>query len=67
MKNGLISLKVQQSLKLTEASATIADLKGDRAYTEANDPRKKFNREPRVGGTAAIDLATRRCRVFPGG
>jgi hypothetical protein len=59
IKNGLISLKVQQSLKLTEASATIADLKSDRVYTEANDPRKKFNREqPGMSGAAAMDMAT---------
>jgi hypothetical protein len=59
MNNGLINLKVQQSLKLTEASATIADLKSDRVYTDANDPRKKFNREqPGMSGMAATDLAT---------
>jgi hypothetical protein len=45
MSKGLLDMKVQQSLKLTEASATIADLKGDRVYTDANDPRKKFSRE----------------------
>ena len=45
MNKGLLDIKVQQSLKLTEASATIVDLKSDRVYTDANDPRKKFSRE----------------------
>jgi len=45
MKKGLLDMKVQQSLKLTEVFATIADLKGERVYTDANDPRKRFGRE----------------------
>jgi hypothetical protein len=57
MNKGLIDLKVQQSLKLTDASATISDLKGERAYTPANDPTKKFMREQ--AGTSGQDLANR--------
>jgi hypothetical protein len=53
MNKGLLDMKVEQSLKLTEASATIVDLKSDRVYTDANDPRKKFMRaQP---GTAGAD------------
>jgi hypothetical protein len=58
MNEGLINLKVQQSLKLTEASATIDGLKGERAYTPANDPRKKFMRsQPGTTGQDAINYA----------
>jgi len=56
MNKGLINLKVQQSLKLTEASATITNLKGERAYTPANDPTKKFMRQAASGQDLA-DLA----------
>jgi hypothetical protein len=56
MNKGLISLKVQQSLKLTEASATITKLKGERAYTPANDPTKKFMHQATSGQDLA-DLA----------
>ena len=37
-----VNLKIQQSLKLTEAFATVGNLKSDRAYTPANDPRRKW-------------------------
>jgi len=53
MMGAPVSLQVQQSLKLTTASATIADLKGERTYTSANDPVKRFAREQ--PGTAAQD------------
>jgi hypothetical protein len=53
MNEGPINLKVQQSLKLTDSSATIANLKGERAYTSANDPTKKFMREQ--PGTSGYD------------
>ena len=56
MNKGLINLKVQQSLKLTEASATIAKLKGERVYTPANDPTKKFMHQASSGQDLA-DLA----------
>ena len=58
MNGGPITLKVQQSLKLTEDSATIDKLKGERAYTPANDPYKKFNKEqPGWAGDAAYGKA----------
>ena len=53
MNEGPINLKVQQSLKLTDSSATIANLKGERAYTSANDPTKKFMRQQ--PGTSGYD------------
>jgi len=37
-KDGPIDIKVASSLKLTEISATVADLKSERGYTEENDP-----------------------------
>jgi hypothetical protein len=49
MHQAPVQLKIQQSLKLTENSATIGDLKGERAYSPANDPVKKFNREQSGG------------------
>jgi hypothetical protein len=45
MKEGPVAMKVVESLKLTEASAVIADLKGERTYSPANDPVRKFMRE----------------------
>ncbi len=48
-----VGLRVQQSLKLTTASVTVADLKGERVYTSANDPVKQFMREQ--PGTAGYD------------
>ncbi|MDD2762516.1 MAG: hypothetical protein PHE83_00925 [Opitutaceae bacterium] len=58
MNAGPINLRVQQSLKLTENSAVIANLKGERAYTPANDPYQKFNREqPGGSGDAVFGLA----------
>jgi hypothetical protein len=58
MNGGPITLKLQQSLKLTEDSATIAKLKGERAYTPANDPYRKFNKEqPGFAGDAAYGKA----------
>ena len=57
MNGGPVNLRVQQSLKLTPASATIANLKGERAYTPANDPGKRFMREQ--PGTNAQDMIAR--------
>jgi hypothetical protein len=42
MYEGPVSLRVAHSLKLTEACASIADLKGERAYTPGNDPVRKY-------------------------
>lgn len=41
-ENEKLNLRVQQSLKLTTAFATIGDLKSDRAYTPATDPGRKW-------------------------
>ncbi len=43
-KNGPINLKVTPSLKLTEISANIADLKGIPAYSFENDPSTKLTK-----------------------
>jgi len=59
MGKGTLNIKVQDSLKLTEASATIAKLKGERAYTPANDPTKKFmNQQPGSNSEAMAGMAT---------
>jgi hypothetical protein len=58
MGKGTLNIKVQDSLKLTEASATIAKLKGERAYTPANDPTKKFmNQQPGSNSEAMAGMA----------
>ncbi|MFA5056885.1 MAG: hypothetical protein WC485_02125 [Opitutaceae bacterium] len=58
MDEGPVTLRLQQSPKLTENSAVIAKLKGERAYTPANDPYRKFSREqPGGGGDAVMNLA----------
>jgi hypothetical protein len=58
MNGGPVTLQVQQSLKLTEDSATIAKLKGVRAYTAANDPTKKFMRhQPGAAGQESVNYA----------
>ena len=57
MDRGPVGFKIEQSLKLTEASATIVGLKGERAYTSANDPVKAFVRQQ--PGTAGLDMVGR--------
>ena len=44
MDRGSIKLKVEPALKLTESSAAVSNLKGERAYTLANDPTVRFQR-----------------------
>ena len=44
MDKGSIKLRVEPALKLTESSANVANLKGERAYTLANDPTVQFHR-----------------------
>ena len=39
-----VVLKVDRTLKLTDSSASVTDLKGERAYTLANDPIVKFQK-----------------------
>jgi hypothetical protein len=55
MQGGGVNLKFEQSLKLTEASASIANLKFDRAYTPANDPGRKFQQNQEFQDEAAND------------
>lgn len=58
-RNRNTALKVSNSLKLTAASAQLDGLEAGPAYTPANDPKHKFNRESgAAGGAAAVqDLA----------
>ena len=51
MNQAPVEFRIQQSLKLTEHSATIGDLKGERAYSPANDPVKKFVHEQPGGAS----------------
>ena len=44
MDRGLNRFKVAPSLKLTEASASVANIKAERSYTLANDPTVQFER-----------------------
>ena len=44
MDRGPVSLKIDPSLKLTESSATVTNLKAERSYTLANDPTANFVR-----------------------
>ena len=53
MSRGPVNMKVDQELKLTEASATVQELKSERAYTPANDPVRKFRRE-QTGGASHL-------------
>jgi hypothetical protein len=42
MDRGMSKLKIDSSLKLTESLAIVANLKGERSYTRANDPTVRF-------------------------
>lgn len=54
------NVKVDKKLKLTAASVRIEKLRGERAYTPANDPRLQFERESgaATGAAAAADVAS---------
>ncbi len=54
MDRGKTAMKVIRELKLTESSATIADLKGERAYTPENDPVKRFSKQQMGSSGQAI-------------
>jgi hypothetical protein len=62
--SGPINMKMTPSLKLTQISADISNLKGNRAYTFANDPSVKLTRgiaegaEVNAGSHAAVSQAT---------
>jgi hypothetical protein len=57
MALGSVNLKFEQLLKLTEASANVANLKFDRAYTPGNDPYIKFQRNQEVQNEAINSAA----------
>ncbi len=44
MNFGVSKFKIDPALKLTETSATVTNLKGERAYTLGNDPTVRFQR-----------------------
>lgn len=48
-----LSIKIDDTLKLSTRSATVTDLKGERTYTRENDPRTKFNRSFATGAGAS--------------
>ncbi len=48
-----LSIKIDDTLKLSTRSATVTDLKGERTYTRENDPRTKFNRAFATGAGAS--------------
>lgn len=48
-----LSIKIDDTLKLSTRSANVADLKGERTYTRENDPRTKFNRAFATGAGAS--------------
>lgn len=50
-RKGLLNIRIDEMLKVSRTFATISDLKGERAYTPANDPRRKFLEV--AGGTGA--------------
>jgi hypothetical protein len=54
--NGPISMKVIPLLKLTKSSAVVANLKGERAYTFANDPAVKMTRS--MNQSASLDVGS---------
>jgi hypothetical protein len=47
-RNGPVNLKLTPGLRLTEVSASIANLKSERSFTPANDPYAKFTRASSV-------------------
>lgn len=53
-KDGPVNLKVDSGLRLTESSATIANLKAEPAYTPGHDPYTRFTRQM---SKAASDFA----------
>ena len=70
MDRGPVNMKVFQELKLTESSATVLDLKGERAYTPGNDPIRRMQRgladseNSLAGSEAAKNLYATRLQNF---
>ncbi|MBI5425514.1 MAG: hypothetical protein HZA32_15655 [Opitutae bacterium] len=54
-----LGIKISDTLKMTTRSASVTELKGERAYTRENDPRTKFNRSfaNSAGASAATGAA----------
>lgn len=55
-----LRFKLEPSLKLADASASVAKLKGERAYAPGSDPRRKYDSASgaAAGAAAVADLAT---------
>ena len=51
-----LKLKIDSTLKMTTAFATIADLKAERAYTPARDPRHHANDAVEMAGDASASV-----------
>jgi tetratricopeptide (TPR) repeat protein len=64
MNRGTVKLQINPSLKLTEALAIVANLKGERSYTLANDPTARHLRglaqsaQLTAGNEAALNQAS---------
>lgn len=56
MRANPVTLKINESLKVTRKSATIEKLRGERAYTPGADPHRKFAREVGIAAGAAADV-----------
>ena len=56
MNEGPVSLRVAHSLKLTEASASIAELKGERVYTPGNDPQRIYGAKQAASAGYSPDI-----------
>jgi hypothetical protein len=56
---GTARMRIDNGLKLAGTPVTLGDLKAERAYTPARDPRRKFNRmaASSAGASAAVDLS----------
>lgn len=54
-----LGIKISDALKMTTRTASVTELKGERAYTRENDPRVKFNRAfaNSAGASAASSAA----------
>jgi hypothetical protein len=64
MREGDVSLKISENLKLEEGLIPIENLKGERAYTPQNDPNRRFRAQAASGmvADAGSDAAVSRLR-----
>lgn len=51
-RKGLLNIRIDEMLKVSRTFVTISELKGERAYTPANDPRRKFHEVASAAGAA---------------